>query len=136
MSREKVDLVRRAVEAWQRDDLETWLSLMDPAVEYHTAIERGLEGGASVYRGHDGVREFWTLRRTEVEGYVLESQELRDLPRGRVLHLTHIRWRGAASGIELESPLGMVVTVRGGKIVRSVHYLSHEEALDAVGLRE
>ncbi|MFL5820224.1 MAG: nuclear transport factor 2 family protein [Solirubrobacteraceae bacterium] len=136
MSRENVEVVRLAVEAWQRDDLETWLSLMDPDVEYHTAIERGLEGGASVYRGHDGIREFWTLRRTEVEDYLLESQELRDLPNGRVLHLTHIRWRGAASGIELESPLGMVVTVRGGKIVRSVHYLSHEEALEAVGLRE
>jgi ketosteroid isomerase-like protein len=136
VSRENVEVVRRAVEAWQRDDLETWLSLMDPDMEYHPAIERGLEGGASVYRGHEGLRRLWTLRRTEVEDFVLESQELRDLPDGRVLHLTHARWRGAASGIELESPLGMVVTVRGGKMVRSVHYLSHEEALEAVGLRK
>ena len=30
----------------------------------------------------------------------------------------------------------MVATVRGGKMVRSVHYLSHAEALEAVGLRE
>jgi ketosteroid isomerase-like protein len=37
---------------------------------------------------------------------------------------------------KVESPLGIVITVREGKIVRSVDYLSHEEALQAVGLRE
>jgi ketosteroid isomerase-like protein len=137
MSQENVEVVRRAVEAWQRDDLETWLALIDPDMEYHPAIRRVLEGGASLYRGHDGMREFWTFWRTEADDFRLESQELRDLPDGRVLHLARIRWRGAASGVEVESPYGMVVTVRGGKIVHSIDCLSHDEALEAaVGLRE
>jgi ketosteroid isomerase-like protein len=34
----------------------------------------------------------------------------------------------------VESPLGQVVTVRDGKIVQTVDYLSHEQALEAVGL--
>jgi ketosteroid isomerase-like protein len=36
----------------------------------------------------------------------------------------------------VESPVGYVVTVRDGKIVRSEDCLSHEEALKAVGLEE
>jgi ketosteroid isomerase-like protein len=82
------------------------------------------------------MREFWTFWRTEADDFRLESEALRELPDGRVLHLARIRWRGAASGIQVESSYGMVVTVRGGKIVHSMDYLSHEEALEDVGLRE
>jgi ketosteroid isomerase-like protein len=32
--------------------------------------------------------------------------------------------------------LDMVITVRGQKIIRSNHYLDHQEALEAVGLPE
>jgi ketosteroid isomerase-like protein len=36
----------------------------------------------------------------------------------------------------MQSPFGMVITVRNGKIVRSMDYLSHEQTLEAVGLRD
>jgi ketosteroid isomerase-like protein len=36
----------------------------------------------------------------------------------------------------VESQLALVVTLRDGKIVRSEDFLSHKEALEAVGLRE
>jgi ketosteroid isomerase-like protein len=41
-----------------------------------------------------------------------------------------------ASGIVVEPQLALVMTVRDGKIVRSMDYLSHEDALKAVGLVE
>jgi ketosteroid isomerase-like protein len=50
--------------------------------------------------------------------------------------LGRFRWRGPASGIATESPLGMVVTIRGGRITRSVDYFSHHDALEAVRLEE
>ena len=53
-----------------------------------------------------------------------------------MLLLGHFRWRGPASGIELDSPVGLVMTLRDGKVIRSMDYLSHEEALEAVGLSE
>jgi ketosteroid isomerase-like protein len=136
MSRENVEVVRRCVEAWQRDDFETFLSVIHPEVEWHTALERLVEGVASVYRGHEGMREFWTTYRSELEDFKVETQELRGLGDNRVLHLCHIRWRGPASGIELESPVGIVVTIRDGKVVRSMDHLSHDEALEAAGLSE
>jgi ketosteroid isomerase-like protein len=36
----------------------------------------------------------------------------------------------------VESQLALVVTIRDGKIIRSEDYLSHKEALEAVGLQE
>jgi ketosteroid isomerase-like protein len=136
MSQENVEVARCALEAWQRDDFETWLSLIDPDVEYRGAVEREVEGGESVYRGHDGARELWGRWHTELGDFEVESGDFRDLGEGRVLHLTHVRWRGAGSGIEFESPLAAVQTVRRGKIVQSVNYLRHQEALEAMGLRE
>jgi ketosteroid isomerase-like protein len=136
MSRENVEVVRRAHEAWQRDDLEGWLSLIDSDVEWLTAIEREMGGVTSVYRGHDGMRELWNLWRSEVEDFWIETDDVLDLGGDRALHLAQGQFRGRASGIVVKSQLAMVVTLRDGKIVRSMDYMSHQEALEAVGLRE
>ena len=136
MSQANVEVVRRVLEAWQRDDFESWLSGIDPDVEWLTAVERGLGRAGSVYRGHEGMREFWNLWRTEVDDFWTEAEEIRDLGDDRVLYLGHIRFRGPASGIMVESQLANVQTLRDGKIVRSEDYLSHKEALEAVGLSE
>jgi ketosteroid isomerase-like protein len=136
MSEENVEVVQRHFEAWQRDDFEVWLSLIDPDVEWLTAIERGLGRAGNVFHGHEGMREFWSLWRTEVDDFGVESYEIRDLGGERVLHLGHIQFRGRASGIMVESQLALVVTLRDGKIVRSEDYLSHKQALIAVGLTE
>ena len=136
MSRENVEVVRRALEAWQRDDLDTFLSLADPAVEWHAALERVIGGIEQCYRGIEGLRRFWSVYRTEFANFEVEGQELRDVHEDCVLLLGHFRWRGPASGIESESPAGLVITLRNGKIVRSMDYLTHQEALEAVGLRE
>jgi ketosteroid isomerase-like protein len=128
--------VRRGLEAWQRDDRESFLATMDPSVEWHGALEGLLFGrGESAYRGLGGMLALWTGYRTELEDFQVSAQELRDAGDCVVL-LGHIHWRGRASEIELDSPVGMVITVSDGKIVRSVDYLSHAEALEAAGLRE
>jgi ketosteroid isomerase-like protein len=134
MSPENVETVQRQLVAWQRDDLDTWVSNTDPAIEWHTVLERLVEGPESVYRGHDGVRQLWQDYRTQLAYFEIEAQELRDVGDDRVVFLGRFRWRGLASGIESESPVGMVITVRDGKIVQSIDYLSYEEALKAVGL--
>jgi ketosteroid isomerase-like protein len=136
MSQENVEACRRGLEAWQRGDFKSWLSTTDPTVEWHTVLERLVEGTDSFYRGHEGLRELWHFYRTELENFQIEAQELRDLDDDRVLLLGHLRWRGVASGIEVESPLAMVLTYRGGKLIQSMDYLSHQEALEAVGLSE
>jgi ketosteroid isomerase-like protein len=134
VSQEDVEVAQRSFEAWQRDDFEAWLSFIDPDVEWLTAVERGLGRAGNVFHGHEGMREFWRLWRTEVDDFSVESNEIRDLGDERVLNLAHIQFRGRASGIMVESQLALVVTIRDRKIVRSDDYLSHADALKAVGL--
>ena len=134
MSQENVELARRSFEAWQNDDYETWIALHDADVEYLGAVERRL--GQGVYRGHKGVSELWRVWREEVEGFWIESEEIRDLEDGRVLHLGQMGFRGSASGVEVDSQLALVITLRDGKIVRSMDFMSHRDALKAVGLEQ
>jgi ketosteroid isomerase-like protein len=56
MSQENVAIERRAIDAWQRDDLDSWLATFHPDIEYHAAVERSTEGPAFMYRGHEGMR--------------------------------------------------------------------------------
>jgi len=44
MSRENVETVQRAVEAWNGDDLAAFLAELAAEVEWHPAIQPGLEG--------------------------------------------------------------------------------------------
>jgi ketosteroid isomerase-like protein len=136
MSQENVEVVRAVLEAWQRDDFEAFLSRTDPAIGWHTVLERLVEGSESFYRGHDGMRQFWNFYRTELENFEVEERELRDVGDDRVVLLVQFRWRGLKSGIESESPAGLVMTLRDGRIIQSFDYLSHQEALKAVGLEE
>src|SRR6266550_2863992 len=124
MSQENVEIVRRNLRAWQRDDFEGFLLRTHPEIE----------GQESAYHGHEGMRRLWDTYRTELDGFEVEAEEIRDVGDDRVVLIGRIRWRGAASGIESESPFGMVITVRDGKMFRSVDYLSHDEPLKAVGL--
>jgi hypothetical protein len=50
MSQENVKTVQRAVEAWNADDLDAFLAVLDADVEWHPAIQPGLEGKATTYR--------------------------------------------------------------------------------------
>jgi ketosteroid isomerase-like protein len=136
MSQENVEVVRRQLEAWQRDDFDAFLANAHPEIEWHAVLQRLLEGPGSVYRGHEGVRQLWQTYRTEIDGFQVEADEIRDAGDDRVVFLGRIRFRGVASGAEVESPFSMVITVRDGKMFHSVDYLSREEALKAVGLAE
>jgi hypothetical protein len=54
MSQENVEVVRRMLEAWQREDFDAWSAEADRTIEWHTVLERAVEGPESLYRGHEG----------------------------------------------------------------------------------
>jgi ketosteroid isomerase-like protein len=136
MSRENVETVRRAVEAWNTDDLDAFLAELDPDVEWQPAIEPGLEGEATVYRGHDGARQIWTQDRGEAwERLVNRPQEFRDLG-DSVLVLGRLDLTARTTGIEFGQEVGEVFDLRAGRIVRIRDFLTHVDALRAVGRGE
>jgi ketosteroid isomerase-like protein len=56
MSQQHVELVRRAMEAWNREDIDELIPLSDPEVEF-VSIFAGMEG--RTYRGYDGLRQYF-----------------------------------------------------------------------------
>ena len=57
MSQENVELQHRVIDDFNRRDLDAYLALIDPEVEF-TPYEVSVQGG-DPYRGHDGVRNWW-----------------------------------------------------------------------------
>lgn len=133
MSQENVDLVRRTLEAFPRGDLEEMLSYMDPEIELHSAIVGGAEGNA--YRGHEGFRRWYADSFESFDELENEWSEFRDLG-DRVLAFGRVKARGRESGVELDSPMGWVFTIRGGTVVKGEGFLSRAKAFQAAGLRE
>ncbi len=135
MSRENVETFRRAMDAYDRRDVEALLEELDPEVEWHSALSILLSGKATVYRGHAGVREWFRELDQVVDEIHVEYTDIRDLG-DRVIAIGRIRTRGRGSGAVTESPIGVVSDTRNGKSVRVRSYLDPAEALEAAGLQE
>jgi len=94
-----------------------------------------LGGEATVYRGHEGVREFGREIDSAFAELHAEISEIRDLG-DRLVASGHLRASGIESGARIESPYGAVAEFKNGKVVRYRDYLDPKKALEAVGLRE
>ena len=133
MSRENVELLHRAIDTFNRRDLEGFLALNDPDVEF-TPYERAIEG-LGPYRGHDGVRSWWDEALEILPDLRVELHEVRDLG-----DMTLVRGRlsghGAGSGVPFERTYWGVFRWHDKRTVWWHAFQSEAEALDAVGLRE
>ena len=136
MSQENVETCWRSVDLFNRRDVEAWLEYLDPEVELHWTLFAMLGGGATVFRGHEGVREYLRdLDEAFAEFQIAEISEIRDLGE-RVLAVGQLRGRGRDSGAEVESPVAYVVEFKNGRIIRMDDFFDPKEALEAAGLRE
>jgi ketosteroid isomerase-like protein len=135
MSEENVEIVRRALDAWNRRDIEDLLALGDPEGEYvnsPTAIEPGTR------RGRDEVaaviRTQWELLtdgRWEIDRIYDRGEE--------IIALGRLSRRMPGSDARLEDRSLLSYKIRSGKIVRTeVLGFGRAEvhtALEAAGLR-
>jgi hypothetical protein len=133
MSRENVELLHRAIDTFNRRDLEAYLATNDPDVEF-TPYERAVEG-LGPYQGHDGVRIWWeesfaVYPDLRAELYEVQTVGEMTVARGR------LRGTGAGSGASFERTLWLANEWRDKKVVWWRAFGSEAEALEAVGLRE
>lgn len=136
MSRENVAIVRRLYEAVACRHGATVLAIYDPEVEWdhsHNEAVVGLMGGRTVFRGHEGVRE-WSREWYEAwENVDAELEELIDAGEHVVVVLNY-RGRGRASGAEVQfTHLAGVFTLNEGRVVRAAWFRAREEAVQAAG---
>jgi ketosteroid isomerase-like protein len=133
MSEENVEVVLALVDAYHRGDLDEFISYADPEGELHSAVIGGAEG--RVYKGHQGLRDWYADTFETFEEVRVEVSELRDLG-DLVVVLGQMKARGRESGVSLDSPTGWIWAFRGGKVIRAEGFLSHTAALEAAGLQE
>ncbi len=132
MSAQNVEVVRRCLDAWNRDDIDAGLPTFHPEAELVSSIAAQVEGREAVWRGRAGIRAFWEEWRA-VWKLRVEIAEIRELG-DTVVALGHIRARGKASGVQLESPVAYVCELDQGSIRKLHAYLNQDEALEAAGL--
>jgi ketosteroid isomerase-like protein len=135
MSQENVTLAQQAIEAWNRLDLDAFMTAWHPEAEWRPAFPKGTEGTGGVFRGHDGIREAWRNVRAAWSVYQVEPQDVRMVD-DSLLVLGRIFARGETSEIEIDSDWSAVLRFRDDKVISAWDWLDHKPALEAVGLSE
>jgi hypothetical protein len=134
MSRENVELVRAAWDAWGRGDLDAVFATYHHDIEWDTTHFEGWPE-TGVYRGHDGVRKFFDDWLATWDRYEVRLEEAIEVGE-RVLTLYWQRGVGRGGGVPMEFRGAQVIEFRDGKIAVIDNYSDHAKALEAVGLRD
>ena len=134
MSRESVEVVRDAWDAWLGGDLPALIRTYDPKIVWDTSHYHDWPEAA--YHGIEGVERFLTEWLAVWDDYEVGVDEIFAAPDGRVVTLFWHRGRGRSSGLAMEIAAAQITTVSDGKITRIDNYEDRAEALEAVGLRE
>jgi ketosteroid isomerase-like protein len=130
MSQDNVELVRRGHETFNLRDLEAYLSLHLPEVEF-TPYERAIEG-LGPYYGHAGVRQWWREALEILPDLTVQLKELRDMGDAVLVH-GQLRGHGAGSGASFERTYWGVFRCRDQSVASWYAFQTEAEALEAVG---
>jgi ketosteroid isomerase-like protein len=130
VSQRNVEIVRRAVEAFNRRDFNVALRDAAPDATFDMSHSRSPEAG--VYVGHDAVRRLLTDLTDPFERQRTVPDEF--IPHGEYVVVPMTAQMTGRGGIEVEAKFAMVATLRDGRMVRWTMYQDRAEALKAVGL--
>jgi ketosteroid isomerase-like protein len=137
-SQEKIEVAswfetaRRAIDAWNREDLDAFLETWHPDCEWRPAFPRSLEAVGTVYRGREGVSRAWDGVRAVWEEYRLDPEQTRIVGE-RIVVVGHIHARGRESGLALDSGWSVLGTFRDGLVLTAFDWLDRDAAFRAVG---
>ncbi len=133
MSQENVEIVRRMLEVWSRDDLgvDAGLDFLSPDCVIDWS--RSFGPFAGIYHGHAGAREL-SEEGTLFESHRFEPHEFIDTGQEVIVPLT-ARLRGR-DGIEVTVKSVLVFRVEDGLVTSFTMYQDRKAALEAVGLSE
>jgi ketosteroid isomerase-like protein len=135
MSQENVELVRRAIDAVNRGDLDGALedAADDFELDWSNSIAPGRQGR---YTGKEQVREFWRSFAEAFEELRWAPAEIIDVDCSRVIVVNHLHARGRGSGAPVEGVSAQLWTISDGKGRSLKLFQSKADALEAVGQQE
>ncbi len=130
MSKENLEIARRAFTAFSDGDVAASLQDMDPDVVLHVH-----QAGQGVYRGHEGVVKSLVDWTEDFDDFKVVPEEFLDNG-DYVVVRTRQTGRGKSSGAPIEGLAWFVCQMREGKTVRMHVFTTEREALEAAGLSE
>ncbi|MBM3666173.1 MAG: nuclear transport factor 2 family protein [Actinobacteria bacterium] len=131
MTIDVIETTRRASEGLSRDDLDAFLELVDPEVEFNSLVA---EADTGVFRGHQGVREWWAMLKGSLGGVRFDPVEAIPTEHDRVA-IAKIRVVGEVSGVEIGQDMWQVIYSPEGLAVWWGVFRTVQEAREE-GLRQ
>ena len=130
---ENLERYREALDAWNRRDLVWILEQTAPDMEFHTAqLFPGIE---PVYRGREGMVEFWTSFIEEPWALLrFEIEEMHEVDPDRVLALLTFHGTERDSGEDVSLPYAHLATFSGDEVTRIDAFADWDAARAAAGL--
>ncbi len=123
------ELLLTGYDAWNRDDCEAWLALLETDVEISTS---GVFPDLSaVYRGHGEATRFWRQMHEPWETFRIKVEQVEDED-DCALAAIRFRAKGVDSGIEVDMRFGMGIRVHDGLAASMVNRRTLEEAREAL----
>jgi ketosteroid isomerase-like protein len=120
----RTEVVQKAHEALNVGDLETLVSLCDPAVRLDMS-DRVLN--PAVYDGHEGIRRFYAEVMEVWESFTWDPTALSEIGELVVVEI-HSRGKGRASGLALDRHAAMVWRVGEEKVLSITFFRDPERA--------
>jgi|SRR5829696_3978980 len=133
MLQENVEVLRRGLEAFNREDLRTLMELSDQDLEFISALS-GVDREA--YRGRELWRAYFDSMHETWHEWRIEDFRVFDAGDDRVAAVYRVVGKGKTSGVPVEHHIGLACRLREGELWRMRSYLDPGDALEAVGLRE
>jgi ketosteroid isomerase-like protein len=132
MSSSKEQIVRDLMEAWGSHDVDAAITYVHPEIEFDWS--RSMAPFRGVYRGHAGLRSYWTASWEAWGEFKPQIEEAIDCGPERLLTVNLVRARGESSGLEISARGAMLWTFRDGKIIGATLFQDKDEALEAIAL--
>jgi ketosteroid isomerase-like protein len=131
MSAEDVEVVSRALAAWNSGELARIVALT--AEDFEGAVAPELSAEPDTYRGRAGIERYFDSFAEAFEEIRFEAEQITDAGASVVvaMRLTAV---GKQTKIEVEQRNAGVWTVAGGKVARIATYASLDAALAAAGI--
>ena len=132
MPQENVEVALRGIEVFNRHDAEALQAMCAPDVAW-VPLRAALEGTS--YRGPDAVSRMFADFDESWESLRFDPDEIREA-RDCVLVTGRLRATGRATGVNLDTPMSVVMRFREGRVVSFRTYTDAGEARAAAGVAE
>jgi ketosteroid isomerase-like protein len=130
MSTENVEIVRKAFDAFSRDDLQGAIEHFAPDLEFFPTGR--FMDTQPVYYGPEGYADFWHTFHEAWEQLTIGIERIEEVG-GRVLVLGIFHGRGRGSGVETSDEAAWLVTLNDGLLTLIHSFASWEQGLRAAG---